>query len=102
MTDRLRKEFELAMLFPNNVDPPCGKANCLIHDGSQYRDRYMEGAFQGFKLGVKSTESQLSRFDEGRNIGPGFMTKLKEELGNDNTVTPAVIRAVLKTAAFFP
>lgn len=54
-----RVEFEklVSSTLGDQLQPPCGKANCLMRDSfGIYWDRYMEGAFHGFIMARKAAQ----------------------------------------------
>lgn len=99
----LRKRFELACLFPNSFNPSCGKANMLVKLFDKYKSKEVEAAFQGYKMGVRSTESKLERANPERYISNGFITQVLTILDDDETiVTPEICKAVLQVAKSTP
>lgn len=99
----LRKSFELACLFPDSFNPSCGKANMLVKLFDKYKSKEVEAAFQGYKMGVRSTESKLERANPERYISNGFITQVKTVLDDtEAVVTPNMCKAVLWVAKSTP
>lgn len=103
-TDKeLRKSFEIACLFPDSFNPSCGKANMLVMLFDEYKSREVEAAFQGYKMGVRSTESKLERANPDRYIANGFITEVLSILDDSEAViTPEICKAVLQVAKTTP
>lgn len=101
--EELRKIFEIACLFPDSFNPSCGEANMLVRLQGEYKSREVEAAFQGYKMGVRSTESKLERANPERYITPGFITRVLTVLDdNEAVITPNICKAVLWVAKSTP
>jgi len=101
--NELRKDFGIACLFPDSFNPSCGKAGMLIEENGQYKSTEVEAAFQGYRMGVRSTESKLERANPERYIATGFITRVRDVLNDQEAIiTPSICRAVLWVAKGTP
>lgn len=79
--DKLRRDFELSLLF-NRYDLP-HYAGCMKKkDNGLYEDNHIEAAWRGYQTAADDFDGQAKRFEPGREITPGMITQFKELTGN--------------------